>query len=197
MKHYETATKRDAAEAEMLACVASYFEQGLHLVKVRPFSKVPVSRTWTTDPNLTVREAIEHQNAGGNLAMHLGKSCMIVANADTDAQVVAMLRYGLEPHVWTPRGAHFWAPDTAFAGGHLVRVAEEIGVEVLHGNRFVLLPPSRLRVDEEPDLPRGFRRIGAAPVIGTVRNRHGVDCDYNVMNTGFVGSPPRIVNLGD
>ncbi|AMU55742.1 bifunctional DNA primase/polymerase [Mycobacteroides abscessus] len=191
VKHYETATKRDAAEAEMLACVASYFEQGLHLVKVRPFSKVPVSRTWTTDPNLTVREAIEHLRAEGNIAMHLGKSGLMVY--DVDATTVANAEFlGARPFadadVRTPNGgAHYWQADTP-------------GVDrdgLLHGNRFVLLPPSRLRVDEEPDLPRGFRRIGAAPVIGTVRNRHGVDYDYNVMNTGFVGSPPRIVNLGD
>lgn len=48
------------------------------------------------------------------------------------------------------------------------------------------------RLAETDDLPSGFKRIGAAPVIGTV----GSYAEPERMYAGFVDSAPRIVNLG-
>lgn len=128
-------------------CVKRVF----HMVALHPLSEMPVSRTWRTDASLTRDEALAHVAAGGNLALHCAKSNIAVVIASTPAAIAAMRSKGHAPMTVTPHGAaHYYFKVPPQLKGmppqHSVVFGNLSEVQVLSGDRLVVIPPSRVLI---------------------------------------------------
>ncbi|WP_396909838.1 bifunctional DNA primase/polymerase [Mycolicibacterium sp.] len=135
------------AETVIATCV----RRGFHMVALYPFSEMPVSRTWRTDEGLTRDEALAHVAGGGNLALHCAKSNIAVVIASTPAAVAAMRSQGHAPMTVTPYGAahyYFEVPPQlkGMSTQHSVAFGNLSEVQVLSGDRLVVIPPSQVLI---------------------------------------------------
>lgn len=126
-------------------------KRGFHMVALQPWSEVPVSRTWRTDAGLTHAEALAHVAEGGNLAVHCAKSNIAVVVAPTPAAIAAMHSQGHAPMTVTPHGAahyYFKVPPQLkeIPPQHSVVFGNLSEVQVLSGDRLVVIPPSRVLI---------------------------------------------------
>lgn len=159
-------------EVEVEQAVAFIDSIDAAMVRVQSRTKRPTSSSWMTD-DLTAEDAVQHVMDGGNLAINLERSKMIVIDSPGEATTAALRRMGLRPTVATPRGGmHFWlkVPEhvkTAIPGGHRRIDLPEGTVEVLSGFRYVLTPPSAVGGStyrfEFPVTPKSWKNLITLP----------------------------------
>jgi hypothetical protein len=137
---------------------------GLHLVKLEQGLKKPVLMRWTEAVALSADQAIEHVGRGGNLGVHLGKSRLVVIDAENRAATNAMVEAGFVPTVIPAKaqvppghpceskigGSHTWLRvPSSIEDGHLhtvlgIRIANGGVFDALAGDRQAVAPPSAL-----------------------------------------------------